>query len=209
MENITSEVFAELPVGKQRELIETAKCPIIEALEDIVFQGENPSTQDEADRILSHTLLCTQCRKTVNELIDEVSKAPEIIGEPASLGANERRNAFIDWLSRKASEGIITLGPLMRLYRAVRDRYADRLGFKIGNLKVATAIGFKEDKKVELRKVTLGQREDDNIIVNKGINPKDHVVLSGQLNLYNGAEIYIQKEEKLKQDDDEQEKDSQ
>jgi membrane fusion protein, multidrug efflux system len=66
---------------------------------------------------------------------------------------------------------------------------------------------IKKDKTVALRHVTLGQREDDNIIVEKGVNPNEHVVISGQLNLSDGAHIYIHKEseEEIK-DAEEQEK---
>jgi multidrug efflux system membrane fusion protein len=49
----------------------------------------------------------------------------------------------------------------------------------------------KPDNTVEIRKVALGQREDDNIIVKSGITPGETVVLEGQLNLFAGAKVTI------------------
>ena len=48
-----------------------------------------------------------------------------------------------------------------------------------------------ENKTVELRKVKLGQREDDQIIVLEGINPQETIVTEGQMNLASGSHIRI------------------
>jgi multidrug efflux system membrane fusion protein len=50
----------------------------------------------------------------------------------------------------------------------------------------------KSDKTVEQRPVTLGQREDDNIIITKGIQVGETIVVEGQLNLYDGAKVETQ-----------------
>jgi membrane fusion protein, multidrug efflux system len=44
---------------------------------------------------------------------------------------------------------------------------------------------------VESRSVQLGQREEDQIIILKGIEPGENIVIDGQLNLYPGAKIFI------------------
>lgn len=49
----------------------------------------------------------------------------------------------------------------------------------------------KPDQTVEIRKVQLGQREDDWIIVLKGVEPKERIVTEGQINLYQGAKVYV------------------
>ncbi len=49
----------------------------------------------------------------------------------------------------------------------------------------------KEDKTVEQRSVVLGQREDENVIVLKGLRPNEMVVMEGQLNLYSGAKVEV------------------
>lgn len=49
----------------------------------------------------------------------------------------------------------------------------------------------KPGNTVEQREVTLGQREDENIIITKGIKAGETVVLEGQLNLFNGAKVSI------------------
>jgi multidrug efflux system membrane fusion protein len=49
----------------------------------------------------------------------------------------------------------------------------------------------KDDKTVEQRPVTLGQREDDNIIILKGIKAGETIVTEGQLNLYAGAKVEV------------------
>jgi multidrug efflux system membrane fusion protein len=48
------------------------------------------------------------------------------------------------------------------------------------------------DHTVELRKVKIGQKEDDHVIIESGITPGETVVLEGQLNLYPGAQVVIQ-----------------
>lgn len=50
---------------------------------------------------------------------------------------------------------------------------------------------IKEDNTVEQRKVTLGQREDVNVIVTQGLKAGEKIVLEGQLNLFNGAKVAI------------------
>ncbi len=49
----------------------------------------------------------------------------------------------------------------------------------------------KSDHTVELRTVKTGQREDEYIIIEKGIEPDETVVLDGQLNLTSGAQVAI------------------
>ncbi len=49
----------------------------------------------------------------------------------------------------------------------------------------------QNDMTVEQRPVTLGQREDDNVIVLKGLKAGEKIVIEGQLNLYAGAKIEI------------------
>ncbi len=44
---------------------------------------------------------------------------------------------------------------------------------------------------VEQRPVTLGQREDDQIIILKGLKAGEKLVTEGQLNLYNGAKVEV------------------
>ncbi len=50
---------------------------------------------------------------------------------------------------------------------------------------------LKEDLTVEQRSVELGQREDDAVIVLKGLQAKEKVVVEGQLNLYPGAKVFV------------------
>lgn len=56
----------------------------------------------------------------------------------------------------------------------------------------------KEDNTVEMRKVKLGQREDENIIILEGLKGDETVVTDGQINLFDGAHIHYTtiKEEK-------------
>ncbi len=49
----------------------------------------------------------------------------------------------------------------------------------------------KEGNTVEIRKVELGQREDENVIILKGLNSDETIVVEGQLNLYEGASIFV------------------
>jgi multidrug efflux system membrane fusion protein len=49
----------------------------------------------------------------------------------------------------------------------------------------------KSDNTVELRKVKTGQKEDERLIVESGVEPGETVVLEGQLNLYPGAKVII------------------
>lgn len=50
---------------------------------------------------------------------------------------------------------------------------------------------IKQNNTVEMRSVTLGQREDDNIIILKGVQEGEKVVLTGQQNLMDGSKISI------------------
>lgn len=47
------------------------------------------------------------------------------------------------------------------------------------------------NRTIEQREVTLGQREDANIVVTKGLKANETVVVEGQLNLYQGAKVTI------------------
>ena len=49
----------------------------------------------------------------------------------------------------------------------------------------------KPDNTVELRNVQMGQKENEQIIIETGISPGETVVLEGQLNLYPGAKVVI------------------
>lgn len=49
----------------------------------------------------------------------------------------------------------------------------------------------KEDKTVEQRAVQLGQREDQNVIVLKGVQAGETIVTDGQLNLFEGAKVAV------------------
>ncbi len=49
----------------------------------------------------------------------------------------------------------------------------------------------KEDKTVDQRPVQLGQREDGNIIILKGLESGETIVTEGQLNLFTGAKVSI------------------
>lgn len=49
----------------------------------------------------------------------------------------------------------------------------------------------KEDSTIEQRSVSLGQREDDQVIVLEGVKAGETVVLEGQINLYPGAKVYV------------------
>jgi len=51
----------------------------------------------------------------------------------------------------------------------------------------------KSDNTVDMRQVTLGQRENGSIIVEKGLEEGETVVTEGQLNLYQGTKINIKK----------------
>ena len=54
----------------------------------------------------------------------------------------------------------------------------------------------KEDSTVELRNVVLGQTEDLNVIVKKGISKGEVVITEGQINLSPGVKVVIAKEGK-------------
>ncbi len=48
----------------------------------------------------------------------------------------------------------------------------------------------QKDQTVKMQKIKLGQREDENVIVNEGIKENDEIVTDGQLNLYDDAKIF-------------------
>ncbi len=50
-------------------------------------------------------------------------------------------------------------------------------------------FAVKEDQTVEERPVALGQREDSNIVILKGLKAGEIFVTEGQLNLYSGAKV--------------------
>ncbi|EKE08675.1 MAG: hypothetical protein ACD_17C00054G0001 [uncultured bacterium] len=49
----------------------------------------------------------------------------------------------------------------------------------------------RKDSTAEQREITLGQREDDNVVVLKGLTAHEIVVIEGQLNLHEGARVKI------------------
>jgi multidrug efflux system membrane fusion protein len=50
---------------------------------------------------------------------------------------------------------------------------------------------IQEDNTVDQRKVTLGQREDENVVVTQGLKAGEKIVLEGQLNLFAGAKVNV------------------
>lgn len=50
----------------------------------------------------------------------------------------------------------------------------------------------KPDSTADLRPVKLGQRHDDMVVVDSGVNPGDDVVVTGQLMLYPNAKVSVQ-----------------
>ncbi len=52
----------------------------------------------------------------------------------------------------------------------------------------------KEDNTVELRHITLGQVENDMVIVEEGLQPGESVVTDGQINLFSGRKVTIKEE---------------
>jgi len=66
---------------------------------------------------------------------------------------------------------------------------------------IVTAVGNqvyvkKDDSTVELRNVELGQKEDLNVIVKKGLSAGEVVVTEGQINLSPGVKVSLAKEGK-------------
>ncbi len=49
----------------------------------------------------------------------------------------------------------------------------------------------KPDSTAELRPVTVGQRQGDLVVVNKGIKPDERVVVTGQLGVTPGGKVRI------------------
>lgn len=58
---------------------------------------------------------------------------------------------------------------------------------------------IKKDDTVERRDLTLGQREDDDMIILSGLEAGEIVVLEGQFNLENGSKVSIKSESDIKQ----------
>lgn len=54
----------------------------------------------------------------------------------------------------------------------------------------------KKDKTIDIRKVKLGQRDNENIIILEGLSGNETVVTEGQINLSEGSEVMIQKQDK-------------
>jgi multidrug efflux system membrane fusion protein len=50
----------------------------------------------------------------------------------------------------------------------------------------------KPDDTAELRLVTLGQRQGDDVVVTKGVSEGERVVMAGQLTLMPGAKVHVQ-----------------
>lgn len=50
---------------------------------------------------------------------------------------------------------------------------------------------MKPDHTVELRNVFTSEKEDNYVIVEKGVEPEETVILEGQLNLYPGAQVAV------------------
>ncbi len=50
---------------------------------------------------------------------------------------------------------------------------------------------LKEDRTVDQRPVTLGQRENENIMILKGLKGGETIVTEGQLNLFSGAKVDV------------------
>ena len=51
---------------------------------------------------------------------------------------------------------------------------------------------IKPDNTVDFRPVQLGQRQGDDVVVNKGLSPGEHVVVTGQMTLHPGAKVVIE-----------------
>ena len=50
----------------------------------------------------------------------------------------------------------------------------------------------KQDNTAELRPVTLGQRQGDDVVVTKGLAGGELVVVTGQLSVHPGAPVRVQ-----------------
>ena len=50
---------------------------------------------------------------------------------------------------------------------------------------------IKDNQTVEIRPVTTGQREEDNILITSGLQAEENVVLEGQISLFPGASVSI------------------
>ena len=51
---------------------------------------------------------------------------------------------------------------------------------------------IKADKTADLRQVTLGQRQGDDVVVTKGLADGEMVVVTGQLSVHPGAPVNLQ-----------------
>jgi len=60
-----------------------------------------------------------------------------------------------------------------------------------------TIVFVVKDDEVELRKVKLGQRIDEEIIIKKGIKKNEEIVIKGQLNLSDKSKVFISKLKKV------------
>src|SRR5207253_10103790 len=50
----------------------------------------------------------------------------------------------------------------------------------------------KDDDTAELRQVTLGQRQGDDVVVSKGLAGGERVVVTGQLTVQPGGKVHVQ-----------------
>ncbi len=53
----------------------------------------------------------------------------------------------------------------------------------------------KDDNTVDMRPVELGQRQNGDIVINKGVKANEYIVTEGQINLTNGSRVFVPKEE--------------
>lgn len=80
----------------------------------------------------------------------------------------------------------------VRLYKGIQKG-----GLLLPNAAVQTGqqgsyiFVVKEDKTVELRAISIGQRLDEQILITSGLKAGEMVVLEGQLNLFPGAHVKI------------------
>ena len=52
-------------------------------------------------------------------------------------------------------------------------------------------MSCKPDDTAELRPVTLGQRQGDDVVVTKGVAAGEHVVVTGQLTVHPGGKVRV------------------
>lgn len=63
--------------------------------------------------------------------------------------------------------------------------------------KQAFVFVLKNGRTVEKKLVKLGQRDEENIQILEGLKPGEQIVVEGQLNLSNGSQVSVQKDEPL------------